>query len=33
MELLDLYDKNGNKLNQTVERGKPLNNDAYIMLV
>ncbi len=32
MELLDLYDKNGNKLNQTVERGKPLNNDAYIML-
>ena len=32
MELLDLYDKNGKKLNQRVERGNPLNNDAYIML-
>ena len=32
MELLDLYDEKGNKLNKTVERGKPLNNDAYIML-
>ena len=32
MELLDLYDEKGNKLNKTVERGKPLNNDDYIML-
>ena len=32
MELLDLYDEKGNKLNNTVERGKQLNNDDYIML-
>jgi isopentenyldiphosphate isomerase len=29
MEILDLYDKDGNKLNRTIARGAQLNKDEY----
>ena len=32
MELLDLFDKNGNKLNKTIIRGEELSENEYIKL-
>ena len=33
MEIWDLYDKNRNKLNKTIERGKKLTDDEYHLVV
>jgi len=30
-ELLDLYDKNGNRTGRLVERGKPIKEDEYVL--
>jgi len=33
MEILDLYDKNGIKINKTIIRGEPINENEYCMAV
>jgi len=33
MEILDLYDKNGKRINKTIIRGEPIKDDEYCMAV
>lgn len=33
MEILDVFDKNGNRTGRTIERGQPLQVDEYVLVV
>ena len=33
MEILDLYDENGKKINKTIIRGEPIKDNEYCMAI